>query len=141
MPLAVEPPTPTPFVAAATRPSAGPATAAVSLPTPARLEQIGSLPLRQSLADAAPMVPAPESARPADPSHVPPLTLVGTVGSSLAMFKATTGGDAIEVRAVGESIGGVAVVAIRPSQVDVRPYNGRVVKLDTPPEAGARRQP
>ena len=61
------------------------------------------------------------------PQNNSPLTLVGTVGSSLAMLQSADGN--VELKAVGESLGGMKVLAIRPSQVDVQ-YNGKKLTLD-----------
>jgi hypothetical protein len=66
----------------------------------------------------------------------PPLTLVGTIGTSLAMLR--TPAAQIEVRGVGEKLLGAEIVAVRPAQVDLR-YNGRLVTLSKPPEHGTGR--
>jgi hypothetical protein len=114
--------------AASTRP------AARGLPTRDEVESIASLDLRRPLVDAPATAPILE-ARPArailPASEQPPLTLVGTIGSSLAMLR-TAGGE-VEVRGVGEEAGGVKVTAIRPAQVDIE-FNGRPMTLDKPKE-------
>ena len=64
-------------------------------------------------------------------SHGSDLTLVGTIGTTLALLKTPT--NTVEVRGVGESLNGVTVLAVRPSEVDVR-FNGQILKLAKPAE-------
>jgi hypothetical protein len=79
--------------------------------------------------------PAPIVAAATNESDPMPLTLVGTVGRTLALLRTTDG--TVEVRAVGETLAGAEIVSVEPSRVEVR-YNGRVVTLVKPePPAGA----
>ncbi|HZK82385.1 MAG TPA: hypothetical protein VFC46_14990, partial [Humisphaera sp.] len=64
---------------------------------------------------------------------MPPVTLVGTVGTSLAMLRGPDG--VISVLSVGDQLAGAQVLAIRPAQIDVR-FNSRTLTLDKPKEAG-----
>jgi hypothetical protein len=64
----------------------------------------------------------------------PPITLVGTIGESLAMLRGTDGN--VSVLKIGDQLDGVQLLAVRPAQVDVR-YNNRTLTLDKPKEAGA----
>ena len=59
------------------------------------------------------------------------LTLAGTIGNSLALLRRADG--SIEVKAVGESIDGVEVLAIRSGQIELR-VNGEKVTLKKPKE-------
>ena len=106
---------------------------ASSLPPLADLHRISDLPLRQPLVDApAPVAEPVLAAAPVAPSQEQlPLTLVGTIGTSLAMFKAADG--TVELTAVGESTAGVKVLSIQPAKVDVE-FNGRSVQLEKPKE-------
>src|SRR5690349_10773913 len=113
---------------ASTRPSAR------GLPTRDEIESVASLDLRRPLVDApttAPIVEAHPARAVVPAAEQPPFTLVGTIGSSLAMLR-TAGGE-VEVRGVGEETAGVKVTAIRPSQVDIE-FNGRPMTLDKPKE-------
>ena len=107
------------------------------LPPLASFERIWAMRLRDAL--GAPAGPQQQSAPPQQavattgPSSdaPPPVALVGTIGNSLAMLK--TPGNTVEVCAIGETLNGVTVVAVRPAEVDVR-YMGRLVKLSKPEE-------
>ena len=108
-----------------------------TLPPLAAFEKIWNTPLRQALGDPAPALPVtPVAVTPisnpatVDPSGVP-VSLIGTIGESLALFKTVT--NVVEVCAVGDSFNGVTVIAVRPSEVDVR-FNGQIVKLSKPAE-------
>jgi hypothetical protein len=93
------------------------------------------MPLRQPLGAAAPMTQAETAVTAPTPAasdgSPPPVSLVGTIGASLAMLK--TASNAVEVCAVGESVNGVTVLAVRPAEIDIR-YMGRTLKLSKPPE-------
>jgi hypothetical protein len=109
-----------------------------ALPPPSAFEKIWAMSLRQPLGDAPPPGPVqPQAATMVSPP-VPvvtsgvPVSLVGTIGTSLAMLK--TMNNSVEVCAVGESFGGVTVVAVRPAEVDVR-FNGQVIKLSKPADS------
>jgi hypothetical protein len=115
-----------------------PATQAASsskIPPPAAFDQIVHAIYRQPLGDPAPqvtLVPVPATTSP--PGTLPgglPVTLVGTVGNSLAMLKTLT--NTVEVCGVGEVFKGVTVVAVRPSEVEVK-FNGQNITLSTPSE-------
>jgi hypothetical protein len=125
-------------------PGTGGASAAQTRPSPASsaslvasLEPVFELRLRQPLGQAASVnTAAPAPARPVDAapvatSELPPYTLVGTVGNSLALLRGADG--SVEIRGVNESVGGVEVLAIEPTRVRVR-YNGKVMTLDKPKE-------
>jgi hypothetical protein len=121
--------------AADVMPGAGsPATHAATkndLPPLAAFEPIWSMRLRQNLGTAPPpSVAAAPMPTPAASTSVP-VTLVGTIGTSLAMLR--TPSNVVEVCGVGESVGGVEVLAVRPAEVDVT-FNGRKITLVKPPE-------
>jgi hypothetical protein len=113
--------------------------ASIALPPLESFSRIWNTELRQPLGDPAPAPPAPPPTAVAAPPPTPgtggttgiPVTLAGTIGQSLALLRTATNG--VEVCAVGESIQGVTVVAVRPAEVDVR-FNGQVVKLSKPVE-------
>ena len=118
-----------------TRPATSP-----SIPELSAFEKIWRTPLRQPLGEALPNSSSPPLAvKTTEPNVNPvtpmsagvPVSLVGTIGNSLAMLK--TMSNAVEVCAVGESLSGVTVVAVRTAEVDVR-FNGQVIKLSKPAE-------
>jgi len=110
-------------------------TIATALPPLSEFEPVFNAQLRQTLGDqpAATQV-APVAVAAAAPPEPTPMTLVGTIGSSLAMFQAS--GGEVELKAVGESAAGMKVIAIRPSEVDVQ-LNGKLVTLHKPKQAGS----
>ena len=117
------------------KPTAGP-----SLPEISAFEKIWKTPLRQPLGEALPNSPTTPVAvatvvptvNPVTPTSANvPVSLVGTIGNSLAMLK--TMSNAVEVCAVGDSLSGVTVMAVRTAEVDVR-YNGQIIKLSKPAE-------
>ena len=114
------------------------ATSSAATPAPpVDLARIGSLRLRRTLAQApAEQEVSNPSPPPIAPSALPSLTLVGTIGDSLAMLQ--TPGGAVELKGVGETIAGTTVVSIRPARVELQ-FNGRTVVLVKPvePPAGA----
>ncbi len=114
--------------AAASRPAN-----AAALPSVAELERVWGVSLRQNLGDALPVQPTPVAVVPTTAAAGAglPVSLVGTIGTSLAMLKTTA--NAVEVCGVGDSVNGVTVVAVRPAEVDVR-FNGRVMTLAKPKE-------
>jgi hypothetical protein len=81
----------------------------------------------RSLRDLSPAAPAARATTDAGELH---LSLVGTVGHSLALLQTPEGG--VEVRAVGETLGGAEVLSVEPLKVELR-YNGRIVTLVKPP--------
>jgi hypothetical protein len=106
------------------------------LPPLASFERIWSMRLREALGtppgpqqQSAPQPAVATTAPSADAP--PPVALVGTIGNSLAMLK--TPNNSVEVCAIGETLNGVTLVAVRPAEVDVR-YMGRVIKLSKPEE-------
>src|SRR5437867_1325204 len=105
-----------------TTPTTNP-TAMVNLPSFSEIQPFLDKPLRHNLTGSAPTTSAAAQQNSADP----PITLVGTIGNSLAMLKTRDG--KIELKAVGESISGLTIVAISPSKVEAR-YNGRLISLD-----------
>jgi hypothetical protein len=74
------------------------------------------------VADAAPAPTAPDGFA---------LTLVGTIGQSLAMLRNAQG--EVELRGVGDTAGGATVVSIQPSRVEMQ-HNGRSIVLEKPKE-------
>jgi hypothetical protein len=113
--------------AAATQPSTG-----IALPPLAAYEKLWAMQLRRNLGEALPPSTRPSGVASAEGSTPIQVTLVGTIGTSLALLK--TAGNTVEVRGVGESLNGVTVLAVRPAEVDVR-FNGQVLKLAKAPEA------
>ena len=104
--------------------------AQASLPPLESFESIWAKPLRRALVDAPvsaqPVLPAGSVV--AAPGAVP-LTLVGTIGNSLAMLQSLSG--AVDVKGVGQQLAGAEITAIRPGEVDVR-YNGLALTLTKP---------
>ena len=116
----------------ADRDSAAPATSSAPLPQLTAHEPLWSMRLQGDIGASAGS--PPEQARPASEPAAPapagvPVTLVGTIGQSLAMLRDSDG--AIEVRGVGETVAGVEVLEVRPARVQVR-YNGEVITLHKP---------
>jgi hypothetical protein len=100
-----------------------------ALPPIEAFEPVWKAPLRRPLVEAPPVQDAGPIA--SDAAGLP-VSLVGTVGDSLAMLRGADG--AVDVRAAGEKLGEVEVVAVKPGQADVR-FNGQVVRLEMPKEA------
>jgi len=88
-------------------------------------------PLRVALTDTAPTTMTPTAPVAPSAAAPPPLVLVGTIGQSLAMIRTADG--TVAVKGVGEQVGGADVLAIRPTQVDVR-IGGKTVTLEKPVE-------
>ena len=107
---------------------------ASSLPSVASLEALWDLNLRSDLIPAAPSPQQPArfaaDVAPA-PSNVP-VSLVGTIGDSLAILRHENG--QVEVRAAGENVAGVEVLEVRPARVRVR-FNGQMITLEKPVDA------
>ena len=83
----------------------------------ASYEPVWTLELRKPLnGEAAPAV-ATAPVTPAQANNPAAMTLVGTIGDTLALIQTQAG--VIEVKAVGESIGGAKILAVRPSEVDL----------------------
>jgi hypothetical protein len=108
------------------------------LPPLASYETIWNTPLRQALGAALPQSAMPAQGATAAPppgagdgSAPLPVALVGTIGTSLAILRTPAHAD--EVAAVGDTVGGVTVLAVRPAEVEVR-YMNRTIKLVTPPD-------
>ena len=70
---------------------------------------------------AADVAPAPQGF---------PVSLVGTVGDTLAILRQENG--QVEVRGAGENVAGVEVLEVRPARVRVR-FNGQELTLEKPP--------
>ena len=98
-------------------------TAMVNLPSLSDVQPFLDKPLRHNLTGTTPTTVAIAQQNSADP----PLTLVGTIGNSLAMLQTRDG--KIELKAVGESIAGLTIVTISRTKVEAR-YNGRLISLD-----------
>jgi hypothetical protein len=108
----------------ATRPN-GRQSATAPAPELAAFETILQKPLRQSLTDSPTSMPA-EAATPSGQ-----ITLAGTIGISLALLRRADG--SIEVKAVGETIDGAEVLAVRPGEVELR-SGGETMTLRKPKE-------
>lgn len=107
-------------------------TTAGGLPPLAAFEPVWRANLRRSLGEAAVAAPQTQAAQTAGAAAAaPPLTLVGTIGDSLAMLR--TAGGTVEVRGVGETIGAAKILQIRPSQVELE-IGGQKFTLQTPRE-------
>jgi len=113
----------------ASRPTAAEST----LPSVASLESIWDLRLRGDLAPAAAsQQPARLASDVAPAAQGIPVSLVGTIGDSLAILRQESG--QVDVRAAGENVAGVEVLDVRPARVRVR-YNGMEQTLQKPPDA------
>ena len=97
-------------------------TAMVNLPNLSDAQPFLDKPLRHNLTGVASTAVATTQQSTAEP----PLILVGTIGNTLAMLKTRDG--KIELKGVGETVGGMTIVTISPAKVEAR-YNGRVVQL------------
>jgi hypothetical protein len=99
----------------------------------ASLEPALSLRLRQPLGQSTPTTNVAEAATPAAPmtsgSDLPPYTLVGTIGDSLALLRSSDGN--VEVKAANESVGGMEILRIGAGESRAR-YNGRMITLQKP---------
>jgi hypothetical protein len=100
-----------------------------ALPELASFSSIFAHRLRAPLGEQVPAAPAAAEV-PAAPAPAE-LTLVGTVGSSLAMIKGPDG--TVALIEVGDDVDGAEVLSIAPSQVQLR-LNGRVTTLFKAPE-------
>jgi hypothetical protein len=110
---------------AAVVPTTNPATAP-GLPRLEEMQAVLERPLRRDLGGGG-ATTAPVSASANATVNTLPVTLVGTIGNSLAMLRMADG--KIELKGVGESVAGMTVISIGPSKVEVK-YNGKVVALD-----------
>ena len=109
-----------------------PTAAENTLPSVASLEPIWDLRLRGDLAPApASPQPARLAADVAPAAQGIPISLVGTIGDSLAILRQESG--QVDVRAAGENVAGVEVLDVRPARVRVR-YNGMEQTLEKPPD-------
>jgi hypothetical protein len=111
--------------------SSTPVTAMAALPPLDAYARVWGHRLRRPLEEPA---SRPEVARPSASSSVvavapPPMALVGTIGTSLAMLRMSDGSTV--VKSVGEQVFGAQVLAIRFGAVDVR-IEGRTVALEKP---------
>lgn len=79
------------------------------------LDDVWSRPLRTGLTDTGPAINRAASSQ--APSGMAPLTLVGTIGHSVALLQS---GPTVEAALVGDVVAGAEVVAIRPGQVELR---------------------
>ena len=94
------------------------------------MQAILDKPLRRNLTGEP---TASETSAAAINANDPPLTLVGTIGTSLAMLRTRDG--KIELKGVGETVAGMTVVSISASRIELR-YNGRLISLDKTPRRG-----
>ncbi len=99
------------------------------LPALDALQAVAAKPLRHSLDDTP--LAGPSSAPVVAESDAVPVTLVGTIGTSLALLRTQAG--EVQLKAIGEDALGAKVLAIRPAQVDIE-YNGKSLTLEKPPE-------
>ena len=127
-----------PSTAVATVPArVTPATQSAASPLIAQIEHASSLRLRRMLGEpeniavnvptVATTVNTPSTA--SDMPGILPITLVGTIGDSLALLRTQAG--TVEVRSVGESLAGALILSVRPRHVEVR-FNDKVVAMDKP---------
>ncbi len=110
---------------AAVAPTTNPANAP-GLPRLEEMQAVLARPLRRDLGGGG-TTTAPVSAIANANVNTLPVTLVGTIGNSLAMLRMADG--KIELKGVGESVAGMTVMKIAPTRVEVK-YNGKVVALD-----------
>ena len=96
----------------------------------ATFEPVWNLELRRSFDQVATTTVAKE-APPGEAKSGAGITLLGTIGDSLALIQTKDG--VVEVKGVGESAGGAKIVSVRPAEVDVE-IAGRVVTLKKPKE-------
>jgi hypothetical protein len=103
------------------------------LPPLEDLHRVAEIPLRRMLTETSP--PATQAVvAAADVAPAPaemPFTLVGTIGTSLAMLRAADGTTSLA--GIGDSAAGVKVISVNPSQVEVE-FNQRTVTLEKPKE-------
>ena len=120
------------------RPRSTPTTGPAAAPPPDAFGSALDRPWRPSLGDTPSGTTAVASSAPALPAAALPqrLTLVGTVGESVALIRGPDG--TVALVEVGDDVDGADVVAIREQQVDLR-QGGRVVRLQkaSPPADGA----
>ena len=104
-----------------------------AMPELAEFEPIFAAVVRPMPADAPPepAVVAADVAAPAPSTAVPALTLVGTIGQSLAMLRNARG--EVELKAVGDTAGDATVTSIQTSRVEMR-QNGQSIVLEKPNE-------
>ena len=112
------------------------ATTVSSLPSLDSFESAWAKPLRRSLTDAPAVgqVATPAATALAANNGIP-ISLAGTIGTSLALLKGPDG--SIVLKSVGEQLNGADVLAIRPGEVDVR-YAGRSITLTKPRETASQ---
>jgi hypothetical protein len=91
----------------------------------ATFEPVWNLALRRSF-DAAQATTPVKEAGPAEVKSEGAITLLGTIGDTLALIQVA--GGVVEVKGVGESAGGGKILAVRPAEVDVE-VGGKVVTV------------
>jgi hypothetical protein len=101
------------------------------LPPLESFDSIWAKPLRRPLVDP-PVAAQPGPTQTVASAASLPVTLVGTIGTSLAMLRAADG--SISLKGIGDQISGAEVIAIRPGQIDVR-SGGQTLTLSKPPDA------
>jgi hypothetical protein len=114
----------------ATRP-ASQGRASRAMPELADFEPIFAAVVRPMPADAILEPAVVADVAPAPSTAVPALTLVGTIGQSLAMLRNARG--EVELKAVGDTAGDATVTSIQTSRVEMR-QNGRAIVLEKPDE-------
>jgi hypothetical protein len=114
-------------------PTTQPDSPSAMLPDMQSLEPVFNKHLRANLDASAPAAASTvANATTAPAAGQPALVLVGTIGQHLAMIRTPDG--VVAVKGVGEQVAGADVLAIRPTQVDLR-IAGRTVTLQQPVES------
>lgn len=110
--------------------------ASASLPSLESFAPVWSKPIRRPLVDGQMVASAPDTAAAPIADTSLPVTLVGTIGNSLAMLKLADG--SIALKGPGDQVAGVDVLSVRPAAVDIR-FAGRTItlnKVNVPPSTG-----
>ena len=108
-------------------------------PSPREFEHIWATSFRQPLGDALPDTsPKVNPAKVDKPeviainTGVPAVTLIGTIGTSIALLKMVN--NSVEALEIGETASGVTVLSIKPSEVEIK-INGQSQTLTKPVDA------
>jgi hypothetical protein len=110
--------------------SSVPVGSSVANPPLSAFESVFARRLRDSIGDQGVASAAPSQSGDVAPPQQ--LTLVGTIGTSLAMIQGPDG--TVALVEIGDDVDGAQAVAIRPTQVDLR-LNGRIITLRKAPDA------
>jgi hypothetical protein len=101
--------------------------ASATLPALDSFEPIWPKRIRRPLTDGAVVSASPAAVTPTAGQSSFPATLVGTIGTSLAMLQMPDG--SIALKGVGDEVAGAEILAIRTAAIDVR-YGGRAITLN-----------